>query len=121
MPNFTSPSVAPKMHVGKANRPKRTAEVQLDHHIPREYPITDEFASQEIPHFAQRRANTNAKTGFNSVPARPPAGRLAQPPPYSPCRGYGREVGRDEDESSADTATANKSKLVRKQGKNPGY
>jgi hypothetical protein len=109
------------MHVGKANRPKRTAEVQLDHHIPREYPITDEFASQEIPHFAQRRANTNAKTGFNSVPARPPAGRLAQPPPYSPCRGYGREVGRDEDESSADTATANKSKLVRKQGKNPGY
>jgi len=122
MPSFPSPSAQPKMHVGKANRPKRTADngEGLDRHIPREYPLTDEFASHEIPGFATRRANTNNKSGFNVAPAHPPAGRLAQPPPYSPCRGYGREVGRDEDETSADTATANKTKLVKKEGKNPG-
>src|SRR6516164_4997383 len=123
MASFPSPSAQPKMHVGKANRRKRTAEQdhsELDHHMPREYPLTDEFASHEIPGFATRCANTNNKSGFNVVPAHPPAGRLAQPPPYPPCRGYGREVGRDENETSADTATANKTKLVKKEGKNPG-
>jgi len=125
MASFPSPSSQPKMHVGKANRPKRSSDGPNNGLTaqPRDYPITDDFATKkdDFPTFAERHRNTNNKSGFNSKPACPPSGRLAQPPPYDPCRGYGREVGRDEHESSADTATANQTKLVHKEGKNPGY
>src|SRR5258707_5537632 len=73
--SFTSPSGAPpKMKHGRGH-PSKESNRQA---AKPEHPITDSFASSSIPGFASRRANTNAKMGFNTKPARPPAGRLAQ-------------------------------------------
>jgi len=87
--NFTSPSATPKMHVGKANRPKRTSEASIGIKNKPEYPLTDSFASKTIPGFSSRHAKTNGKTGFYTCPAKPPAGRLAQRP-KAPNRGSGK-------------------------------
>lgn len=100
--SFVSPSSAPpKMKHGKPNRPKRTAEDTTGLSAqPRSYPITDSLASSSIAGYASRKRNTNPKYGFNCVPARAPAGRLAriQGPPD---RGAGKVVGRDERPHSA--------------------
>jgi hypothetical protein len=62
-----------------------------------EYPITDDFASETLHTFAERHANTNGKSGFNSTPARPPAGRLAQRSKNDVNRcAAGKTVGRSE-------------------------
>lgn len=90
--SFTSPQgTGAKMHVGKVNRPKRTSEPHMGIPPKPEYPITDSFASDSIPGFDERRRKTNNKSGFNSKPARPPAGRLAQRAP-KPSRGHGKVV-----------------------------
>lgn len=47
-------------------------------------------AAPRIPPFADRHRKTNAKFGFNTKPARPPAGRLAVKP-GKVNRGSGRE------------------------------
>jgi hypothetical protein len=67
-----------------------------------EYPITDDFARRFIPDFAERHRNTNAKSGFNTTPARPPAGRLAQPV-TEVVREAGKEIGRDERQRDANS------------------
>lgn len=92
--SFTSPSGSPaKMKHGRGH-PGKDSNRQA---AKSEYPITDKFASNSIPGFGSRRAHTNAKSGFNVVPARPPAGRLAQRAPTQPItRGVGKEVRRRE-------------------------
>jgi len=88
--SFTSPSGAtPKTRTGKPNRPRRSGEVGMS--TKPEYPITDSMASDAIPPFATRRRNTNNKSGFNTKPARPPAGRLAECP-SAPSRGSGKTL-----------------------------
>jgi hypothetical protein len=67
-----------------------------------EYPITDDFASEGIPPFTTRRANTNAKIGFNTTPARPPAGRLAQRV-NDLAREAGKVVGKDNSKRDANS------------------
>jgi hypothetical protein len=95
--SFTSPSGAsPKMKVGKVNRPKRTSPTGPGMAPTPEYPITDSFASDSIPSFATRRANTNNKSGFNVIPARSPAGRLSNRAETPVSRGSGKVVGRNE-------------------------
>ena len=37
---------------------------------PRDYPITDDFASREIPGYAARCESNNRKSGWNTAPAR---------------------------------------------------
>jgi hypothetical protein len=106
--SFTSPTGAPpKMKVGKVNRPKRTSPTGSGVTPHPEYPITDSFASESIPGFASRHKHTNNKSGFNTVPGRPPAGRLAQHAPAAAMevgvRGTGKEVGRDERKRSGDS------------------
>jgi hypothetical protein len=89
--SFIAPSASPKARTGKPNRPKRTDEDATGLSAqPRKYALTDSFASDKIPSFATRRKNTNNKTGFNVVPSRPPAGRLAERAP-APSRGSGKE------------------------------
>jgi hypothetical protein len=87
---FTSPSGSPpKMKSGKANRPKRSAEVAAN-------PFNEKardplrFASAKIPAFSDRHSHTNGKFGFHTSPPRPPAGRLAHRP-GKPNRGSGKE------------------------------
>ena len=85
--SFTSPSSAtPKMKYGKGGLDQAKARQRAKP----EYPITDSFGSKTIPSFASRRAHTNAKSGWNTKPARPPAGRLAKRP-LAPSRGSGTE------------------------------
>jgi hypothetical protein len=48
------------------------------------------LASSTIPSFKSRHAKTNNKHGFNTSPARPPSGRLAQRA-GKPNRGSGKE------------------------------
>jgi hypothetical protein len=48
-----------------------------------------QHASSRLPNFQTRHRNTNSKSGFNTKPAHPPAGRLAQRP-GSPNRGSGK-------------------------------
>jgi hypothetical protein len=51
---FATPSAQPKTRTGKPNRPKRSGEGANGLSAqPRDYPITDSFASKEIP--AKRR------------------------------------------------------------------
>jgi hypothetical protein len=48
--SFTGPGPSSgKMKVGKVNRPKRTSDAKIDAHAPRTYPLTDSFASKQIP------------------------------------------------------------------------
>lgn len=103
--SFVSPSGSPaKMKVGKVNRPKRTSPTGSGMTPTPDYPITDSFASSSIPGFATRRSNTNNKSGFNSKPAMPPAGRLAQRSDWSKDRcASGRDVGRDEHREAANS------------------
>jgi hypothetical protein len=95
--NFVSPSGAtPKMKHGKPNRPKRTAEVQSPFPVDPEYPITDSFASREIPSFRTRRASDNPKSGFNTVPTKASRSGMAEFVKVSaPERGRGKTVGHD--------------------------
>jgi hypothetical protein len=94
--NFTSPNAAaPKMKVGKVNRPKRTSPTGSGLNPKPDYPITDSFASKEIPSFTTRRSHTNNKSGWNTTPAKPPAGRLAQTV-SGPERGRGKTVRFDD-------------------------
>ena len=92
--NFTSPNQpSSKMHVGKANRPKRSSEAS---HGPGskklEYPITDSFASKTLPGFASRRAKDNPKTGFNTQPTKASyTGFVREKRVASPERGRGHE------------------------------
>lgn len=76
-------------------------------------PLTDHardphrHGSESITGYASRKANTNPKYGFNCVPARAPAGRLAkiQGPPN---RGAGKVVGRNEQSNTASNCARNK-------------
>ena len=103
MPNaFTAPSVSTKMRHGKPNRPKRSAEISNNVFNESERD-PHRFGSKEIPSYAERRKLTNNKSGFNCVPGRPPAGRLAQRPP-EPSRGAGKTL-RHGSEAGASAAT----------------
>jgi hypothetical protein len=87
--SFTSPSGSPpKMKIGKANRPKRSAEGANPIHESQRDPLR--HAASRIPAFADRHRKTNAKFGFHTQPPRPPAGRLAVKP-GKPNRGSGKE------------------------------
>src|SRR3974390_3160036 len=91
--SFPSPSgAAPKMKVGKVNRPKRSASAGPVLPSKPEYPITDDFASREIPSFATRRHNTNNKSGWNTKPGKPQGGRRLAEKVSSPERGRGIEM-----------------------------
>ena len=86
---FTSPSGAPpKMKIGKANRPKRSADSAHPFGNKAQDPLR--FASAKIPAFSDRHSHTNGKFGFHTNPARPPAGRLAKRP-KGVNRGSGKE------------------------------
>jgi hypothetical protein len=102
---FASPGPSPKARTGKPNRPKRSTEDATGLSAqPRVHPITDTFASKTLPGFAERRAHTNNKSGFNTIPARPPAGRLAQRASTFPVsRGSGKEVRRSERSKDANS------------------
>jgi hypothetical protein len=106
----TQPSSQPKGgRSGRPNRPKKTYEVQYPFANAPEYPITDEFASREIPTFGARRAKDHPKTGWNCVPTRAPIGGFAtiESPP-SVTRGTGKEIRRREAGTSAATYLRNK-------------
>jgi hypothetical protein len=96
--NFVSPTASTKMKVGKANRPKRTAEDTTGLNAqPRTYPITDSFASREIPGFKARRRVDNPKTGWNTKPTHASISGAADfVKVSSPERGRGKTVGKDE-------------------------
>jgi hypothetical protein len=106
--SFTGPSSGPKDRGNYSRGPRgRCSEKGGPFQAEPEYPITDDFASEDIPKYSTRRANTNAKSGFNTTPARPPAGRLAQRPPAEAAEvgrvGRGKEVSRDERRRSGDS------------------
>jgi hypothetical protein len=93
--SFTSPSSnSSKMKHGSVKKPRGGQQSTGPLPAKPEHPITDSFAACHIPSFDERHRNTNAKTGFNTTPARPPAGRLAQRAPGQ-IREAGKEVGRD--------------------------
>jgi hypothetical protein len=124
--SFTGTSASPKDRGNYSNGPKgKKSDCNLKGGPfgGPEYPITDDFAAKKIPGFAERRANTNAKSGFNTVPAHPPAGRLAQRPPEKAMevsvRGVGKEVGRDERARSGDSHGSGGSHGFRSNGKIP--
>jgi hypothetical protein len=91
--SFTSPSGSPPKSKHGRGHPSKESNRQAARP---EYPITDSFASDSIPSFATRRANTNNKSGFNVIPARSPAGRLANRAETPVSRGSGKVVGRNE-------------------------
>lgn len=103
MANFTQPSTTPKMHVGKANRPKTTDENTGLSAQPREYPITDDLASNSIPTFVERRSKRNNKSGWNTTPGNPGIHTPLKAP--APSRGSGKVVG-GEAEANAANAVA---------------
>lgn len=75
--SFTSPSGSPaKSKSGKGGLDQAKARQKAKP----EYPITDDFAAHCLPDFKTRRAHTNAKSGWNTTPARPPAGRMVERP-----------------------------------------
>jgi len=75
--SFSSPSGAPpKMKGGKIlPKIKRHPHPEVDKPVD---PLR--FASNRLPNFVTRRNATNNKSGFNTTPSRPPAGRLAHRP-----------------------------------------
>jgi hypothetical protein len=102
--SFTSPSGAPpkEKQVGYGGKGKKCSERGGPFQDNPEYPISDDFAKEAIPGFTSRHANTNAKSGFNTVPAQPPAGRLAQHV-TEVVREAGKEVVRDERQRDANS------------------
>lgn len=88
--SFTSPGGAPpKMKAGHL-LPK-TKKAGRNHGPNVDAPLDPlRFASSRLPNFVTRRDNTNAKSGFNTHPSQPPAGRLAKRP-RKPNRGSGHE------------------------------
>jgi hypothetical protein len=69
--SFVAPSASPKMRSGKPNRPKSCNEDATGLSAqPRDYAITDSFASKSIPDFGSRKVSSHTKSGFNSKPLR---------------------------------------------------
>ena|SRR5271155_1426274 len=94
--SFTSPSSnSSKMKHGSVKKPRGGQQSGGPLPAKPEHPITDSFAAKSIPSFAERHRHTNNKSGFNTIPARPPAGRLAQCG-CDPSRGAGKHVGKSE-------------------------
>jgi hypothetical protein len=85
--SFSSPQGAPpKMKGGaKSMKIKRHPHPEVDKPVD---PL--HVASSRIPSFASRHSHTNNKRSFNTTPARPPSGRLAQRA-GKPNRGSGKE------------------------------
>ncbi len=99
--SFTSPSGSPPKSKHGRGHPSKESNRQASRP---EYPITDSFSSDSIPSFAERHSNTNNKSGFNTIPARPPAGRLAQRSKNDVNRcASGKEVGKSEAGHDANT------------------
>lgn len=74
-----------------------TYEVQYPFASAPEYPITDDFASKEIPKFTVRRRANNPKTGFNCEPAHASRSGLASfERPGAISRGSGKTIRSDE-------------------------
>jgi hypothetical protein len=108
--SFTSPgSNSTKMKHGSTKKPRGGQQAGGPFQGTPEYAITDDFASDSIPPFETRHRNTNGKSGFNSIPARPPAGRLAQVTP-SVIREAGKVVGHDESARDANSHSEEVSK-----------
>jgi hypothetical protein len=93
--NFTSPSSnSTHMKHGSVKKPRGGQQAGGPLPDKPEYPITDDFAASSIPTFADRRAQTNAKSGFNTVPAKPPGACFNRPTDVP--REAGKVVGRSE-------------------------
>ena len=75
------------MKTGKVNRPKRSHSGSAK--VRPEYPITDSFASRELPKPHVRKAHDNPKRSFDATPTRAPDGKM--PTHMSPNRGSGKE------------------------------
>lgn len=106
MASFTSPgaSSSSKMKHGSTKKPRGGQQARGSLTTKPEHPITDDFAAEKLPSFADRRAKTNNKSGFNTKPSQPPAGRLAQTSNYAKDRcAAGRTVGCDEHTGDANT------------------
>jgi len=60
----TSAGVSTTSKIGKHNRPKRSASNEQKGPTARCYPITDSFASKQIPPYAERRGGSTKRRSF---------------------------------------------------------